>query len=77
MAESDDPQGENADAAPSVTPVEYQPPSKTIELSVSQHDGKYYAKRADQPTIYEIDAALYQQPMVEYRTDRVMDFDPE
>lgn len=56
-------------------PVEVQPPSQTVELSVTQHDGKYYSKRADRGTIYEVTAQFYNQLRAEYRADRVMNFD--
>jgi hypothetical protein len=56
-------------------PVEIQPPSQTVELSVTEHDGKYYSKRADRGTVYEVTAQFYNQLRAEYRADRVMDFD--
>jgi len=56
-------------------PIEVQPPSETIELAIARHDGKYYAKRADRPTIYEVVQAFHEQLTAEYRTDRVLEFD--
>lgn len=56
-------------------PVEVQPPPQTLVLSVSEHDGKYYAKRSDRGTIYQVSESFFKTLMAEYRTDRVLDFD--
>lgn len=66
---------EKAEGSETAEPVVVQPPSQTYELAFAQHDGKYYAKRADRPTIYEVSKALYDQLTAEFRTDRVFDFD--
>lgn len=49
--------------------------SRTLELSVTEHDGKVYAKRSDRPTIYEVAKSFHTQLLAEYRTDRVWEFD--
>jgi hypothetical protein len=56
-------------------PVEVQPPPVTYELAVTEHDGKFYAKRPDKPTIYEVAAEFYKQLFDEYRTTEVLTFD--
>ncbi|MGB2987464.1 MAG: DUF4340 domain-containing protein [Phycisphaerae bacterium] len=66
---------EEGDKPRAAVPVEVQPPSETLELSVAEHDGKCYAKRSDRPTIYEVTKDFFKQFLAEYRTDRVMDFD--
>lgn len=63
------------DKAEATVPEEVQPPSKTLELSVAEHDGKYYARRSDRGTIYEVTRGLFNELLAEYRTDRIMDFD--
>ncbi len=59
----------NADTADAASKL------KTIELGVTQHDGKYYAKRSDRPTIYAVGKSLHDLLTAEYRTDRIVDFD--
>ena len=49
--------------------------SRTIELAVAQHEGKYYAHLAGRGVIYEINKDVYTQLTAEYRTDRVLEFD--
>lgn len=56
-------------------PVEVQPPPMAYELAVTEHDGKFYAKRSDRPTIYEVPAEFYKQLFDEYRTTEVLTFD--
>ncbi len=56
-------------------PVEVQPPPVTYELAVTEHDGKFYAKRGDQPTTYEVSADFHKQLFDEYRTTEVLAFD--
>ncbi len=56
-------------------PVEVVPPPVTYELAVAEHDGKFYAKRSDKPTIYEVSADFYKQLFDEYRTTEVLTFD--
>ncbi len=65
--------GEAGDDDQADEPVEETP--RTIELAVTEHDGKYYAKRADRPAVYEVTKGFYEQLRAEYRTDRVIDFD--
>ncbi len=55
-------------------PVEVQPPPVTYELAVTEHDGKFYAKRSDKPTIYEVSGDIYKQLFDEYRTTDVLAF---
>jgi len=49
--------------------------SQTIELAATEHDGKFYAKRADAPAIYQVAEDFYKQLFAEYRTTAVFDFD--
>jgi hypothetical protein len=56
-------------------PVEVVPPPVPYELAVAEHDGKFYAKRSDKPTIYEISADFYKRLFDEYRTTEVLTFD--
>lgn len=56
-------------------PVEVQPQPVTYELAVTEHDGKFYAKRSDKPTIYEVPADFYKLLFDEYRTTEVLTFD--
>lgn len=56
-------------------PVEVQPPPVTYELAVTEHDGKFYAKRSDKPTIYEVAPDFHKQLLDEYRTTEVLSFD--
>lgn len=72
--EGDEP-SEGGDTSESATPVEVQPPSQTIELAVTEHDGKYYALRGDRGTIYEVTGDFHKQLLAEHRTDRVLAFD--
>ncbi|MEK6798923.1 MAG: DUF4340 domain-containing protein [Planctomycetota bacterium] len=60
---------------PAKEPVEVQPSSLTIELSATEHDGKFYAKRGDRPAIYEIDRANFDKLRAEYRAGTVFDFE--
>ncbi len=57
--------------------MEVQPPPVSLVLAVTQHDGKFHAKRSDRPTIYEIDKGLYDQLFEEFRKAEVMDFDDD
>ncbi len=66
---------EAGDTGESAAPVEVQPPSQTLELAVTEHDGKYYALRGDRGTIYEVTADFHKQLLAEHRTDRVLKFD--
>jgi len=59
-----------------VKPVEVQPPAQTFDLAVAEHDGKFYAKRADRPAIVEVAKDFYDQLFAEFRTPEVLDFDP-
>jgi len=59
----------------SLVPVEFQPPSKSMELLVTEHDGKLYAKRADGNAIFEVTRDFFQLLRVEYRTGEVLTFD--
>lgn len=55
--------------------TEIQPPTQTIELQLTQHDGKFYGKRADRPTIYELTSEFYEQLFAEFRASDVFSFD--
>ena len=52
---------------------ETQNPS--VELAVTEHRGKVYAKRGDRTTIYQLSGESYDQLFAEYRTDEVWTFD--
>ncbi len=58
------PSDEDATAAP----AEHQ-------LAFAAHDGKFYAKRSDRPTVYEVSADFYNQLFAELRTAEVMTFE--
>ena len=47
----------------------------TITLSMTAHEGGYYARRSDRPAVYRVSKDFYDQIMAEYRSDRVVDFD--
>ncbi len=70
-----DKSGEEGDKTKPAEPIEVQPPARTLELKVAKHDGKYYAKRSDRGTVYEMGGDFFKQLVAEYRTDRVMDFE--
>lgn len=72
-----DDEGEPAEAAApqELQPVEVQTPPTTFTLALTQHDGRYYAKRGDRSTIYEVVDAVFNETMDEYRTDAVVQFD--
>ncbi len=74
---SDEGAGESAEdrerEAPAV-PIEVHPPPQTMTLSVTEHDGKIYARRSDQPVIYEMSRSFYEQLQAEYRSDSVLTF---
>ncbi len=55
-----------AESKPMVS-KEFQPPSETIEIAFAQYDGKFYAKRADRPAVYQVNSDVYQKLMLEYR----------
>jgi hypothetical protein len=50
-------------------------PPQTLKLVVTEHDGKYYAKRADQPAIYQVSGDFFKQLTQEFRTADVLSFD--
>lgn len=56
-------------------PVEVRPPPVTYELAVTEHDSKFYAKRADKPAVYEVATDFFNQLFDEYRTTEVLTFD--
>lgn len=56
-------------------PIEVRPPPVKYELAITEHDGKFYAKRSDKPTIYEVAADFFKQLFDEYRTTEVLTFD--
>jgi hypothetical protein len=47
---------------------------REFTLSVTQHEGKYFAKRLDRPVVYEVSRDLHQQLHAEFRDDRVLPF---
>jgi len=51
--------------------------TQEFELAVTEHDGKFYARRMDRETVYEVTKALYDELFAEYRTPDVLDFDPK
>lgn len=72
--DGDEEEGEAAKAERMVT-REVQPPPETVELLFSRRNGKHYARRADRPTIYQVNADVYQKLSQEFRTHEVMGFD--
>ena len=57
--------------------TEVQPPSKMVTLSVAKHGGKVYAKRGDDPVVYELTPDLHRMLLDSYRSDEVLSFDAE
>ncbi len=49
---------------------------REVELAVSEHDGKTYAKRGNDDTIYELKMGLRDELLAEFRAPDVFDFDP-
>ena len=68
------PAGDEGKSQPA-QPVEVQAPPVKYELALTEHDGKFYAKRSDKPTIFEVPADFYKQLFDEYRTTEVLIFD--
>ncbi len=66
---------EPAEEGEAAKPVEVPSPPVTYELAVTEHDGKFYARRSDKPIIYELSADFYQQLFEEFRTTEVLTFD--
>jgi len=56
-------------------PVLDQPPAQTLEIAFASKDGKFYAKRADAESIYQIPKKLYEKLFAEYHDDRVLTFE--
>ncbi len=56
-------------------PVEVQPPDETIELAISAKGAKRYAKLSGGSRLYEIPNNLYDQILLEYRSDAILAFD--
>jgi hypothetical protein len=63
-------------APKTLVPVEYQPPSRVVELQVALHDGQYYARKPGAPAIYQLSKAFGDPLFEEFRTDSVLSFDP-
>ncbi len=56
-------------------PAGKRPPTEqSLELRVTEHDGKHYAMRADRGTVYQVSGDFLRQLQAEVRTDRVLDF---
>ncbi|MDO8631560.1 MAG: DUF4340 domain-containing protein [Phycisphaerales bacterium] len=51
--------------------------TQDFELAVTEHDGKFYARRKDRETVYEVTKAFYDELFAEYRTRDVLDFEPK
>lgn len=68
------PTGDEGKSQPA-QPVEVQTLPLKYELAMTEHDGKFYAKRSDKATIYEISSEFYKQLFDEYRTTEVLAFD--
>jgi len=51
-----------------------KPPSQTYDLLVTEHDGKVYARRGDQQTIYELTPDVLATLRAEYRTPELFSF---
>ncbi|MFQ5590826.1 MAG: DUF4340 domain-containing protein [Phycisphaerae bacterium] len=58
-----------------VVPVEVQPPAESLQLLVTAHDGRFYAKRDDRQTVYEVNKTFFDQLLKEYRAGEIMTFD--
>jgi len=69
-ADSDD---ENKPAK--MVSVEVQPPARTVEITVSEMSGSYYAKLSDSPVIFEISEELYDKFWAEYRDGALLNFE--
>jgi len=67
--------GEDATGEVTAKPIKVQPPPRTITLQAAEHDGKIYAQRADRPVIFEMSRDFFDQLQVEYRSDRILEFD--
>ncbi|MHC4609003.1 MAG: DUF4340 domain-containing protein [Planctomycetota bacterium] len=52
----------------------HKPPAETLELSVTEHDGKVYARRGDRSTIYEVARSLLKELQAEYHEPAIFDF---
>ncbi len=72
---SDSEEGDSA-AKPHAIPVEVEQPAQHIELVVTEHDGKHYARRKDRDTIYEVSSAFFDELNAEFRMQDVLDFEP-
>jgi hypothetical protein len=73
--EAEPSEGDESPDAQKLVPVEVQPPPESLELLATAHDGRYYAKRADRQTVYEVGKEFYDRLLQEYRTDEVLAFD--
>ncbi|MBU0719678.1 MAG: DUF4340 domain-containing protein, partial [Planctomycetes bacterium] len=51
------------------------PEADPLELAVSEHDRKVYAKRGDRGSVYELTLAFYGQLLAEHRAREVLTFD--
>jgi len=49
-------------------------PDESFTLLIGNHDGQYFAKRADGKAIFLVADAIYKQAMLEYREEKVFDF---
>ena len=52
-----------------------EPSPETVELLVTDHDGRFFARRADRRSIYEVTEAFYDSLFAEFRTNEVLQFD--
>ncbi len=68
--EGDDESGDEPEVA-----EQAQQPSETLELAVTEHEGRLYARRSDRDTIYEVTRNFYEKLFAEYRSAEVLDFD--
>lgn len=60
---------------PAAKTVEVRPPPETWELILTEHEGRFYAKRSDRRFIYAVSGDFYGQLFEEYRTPEVWTFD--
>ncbi|UCE60001.1 MAG: DUF4340 domain-containing protein [Phycisphaerales bacterium] len=58
-----------------LVPVEVQAPSESLTLHVTSHDGRFYAKREDRPTIYAVSRDLFDKLRAEYHAEKLFSFD--
>jgi len=68
-----------ADTQPSTQPrfrmERVQPPPETVDLIVSERNGTVYAKQANSPIVYTLEAPLHDKLLAEYRGKSIFKFE--